>query len=55
MSIYDNTMMTRTASNARAMRPARSAATLWLWLHAGEPEYGSDGAGEPGPNECVAN
>ncbi len=46
-------MIARTASNTRAIRPARSAATLYEWLHAGEPEYDFE-APDPGPNECVA-
>ena len=47
-------MTARTASKSSAIRPARKAATLWLWFHAGEPEYELEGPCEPGPNECVA-
>ena len=52
--VQAKTMMARIASNASAIRPARKAAIPLLWFQACEPEYDFDGAGEPGPNECVA-
>jgi hypothetical protein len=51
-------MSRRIASNPSAMRPARKAATAYVWFQAGEPAgqidcAELDGVVGPGPNECV--